>query len=172
MKQNTRFSYVKRNDKNSGGADSNKQCSSNVRGHLIRSEPNLIQLPKLENGMTYMWNMGLFAGWPKSECSRYIPEMQERPSHYISCFLTSVTTVYLSKCIIKKYLIFLQVIRFIQIFVNGDSMTNANAYQGFHDDKKIEEHFSRHYAAQCRDDRIVAFYYLILFLRNHIHILT
>jgi len=37
-------------------------------------------------------------------------------------------------------LIFLQVIRASQIFVNGGSMTNAKVYQRFHDDKKIEEH--------------------------------
>jgi len=36
-----------------------------------------------------------------------------------------------------KYLFFLQVIHF---FFNGGSMTNAKVYQGFHDDKKVEEH--------------------------------
>jgi len=39
-----------------------------------------------------------------------------------------------------KNLIFFQVIRFFQIFVNGVSMTNAKVYQGFHDDKKDNEH--------------------------------
>jgi len=29
---------------------------------------------------------------------------------------------------------------FFLIFVNGDSMTNAKVYQGFHDNKKVEEH--------------------------------
>jgi len=45
-------------------------------------------------------------------------------------------------CLITKYLIFLQVIRVFQILVIGCSMTMANAkvYQGFHDDKKVEEH--------------------------------
>jgi len=44
MKQNSIFSYVKRNNNNSGGADGNAQSSSNVRGmHLLRSRPNVIQ---------------------------------------------------------------------------------------------------------------------------------
>jgi len=55
-------------------------------------------------------------------------------------FLTSVITVYLLKCRITKDLIFLQVIRVFKIFVNGGSMTNAEVYQGFHDDKNVEEH--------------------------------
>jgi len=33
-----------------------------------------------------------------------------------------------------------QVIRVFLIFINGGSMTNANAYQGFPNDKKFEEH--------------------------------
>jgi len=41
-----------------------------------------------------------------------------------------------------KYLIFLQVIRVLKIFVNGRSMTNAKVYQGSLDDKKLEEHCS------------------------------
>jgi len=45
------------------------------------------------------------------------------------------------KCLAAKYLIFLRVIRFFSIFVNGCSMTNAKVYQGFHDDKKVEEHW-------------------------------
>jgi len=28
-------------------------------------------------------------------------------------------------------------------FVNGGSVTNAKIYQGFHDEKKVEEHWSR-----------------------------
>jgi len=47
------------------------------------------------------------------------------------------------KCLAAKYLIFLGVIRFFSIFVSGCSMTNAKVYQGFHDDKKVEEHWSR-----------------------------
>jgi len=47
----------------------------------------------------------------------------------ISCFLTSVITVYLLKRLATKYLIFLQVICCFLIFVNGGSMKNAKAYQ-------------------------------------------
>jgi len=39
-----------------------------------------------------------------------------------------------------KYLIFLQEINISLIFVNGVSITNAKVYQGFHNDKKVEEH--------------------------------
>jgi len=35
----------------------------------------------------------------------------------------------------------LQVIRVFKIFVNEGFMTNAKVYQGFHDDKKVEEHW-------------------------------
>ena len=42
---------------------------------------------------------------------KMVKEMQEQPSHRISCFLKSVITVYLLKCLITKYLIFLLVIR-------------------------------------------------------------
>jgi len=31
-------------------------------------------------------------------------------------------------------------IRVFKTFVNGDSMTNAKLYQGFHDDEKVEEY--------------------------------
>jgi len=39
-----------------------------------------------------------------------------------------------------KNLIFLQVIRVFFIFVNGCSMTDTKVYQGFQDNKKVEEH--------------------------------
>jgi len=46
------------------------------------------------------------------------------------------------KCLITKYLVFLHVIRVFLIFVNGSFMTNVKVYQGFHDDKKVEERWS------------------------------
>jgi len=49
-------------------------------------------------------------------------------------------TVYLLKYLITKYLIFLQVTRVFQIFVNGSSMTNAKVYQGLRDYKNDEEY--------------------------------
>jgi len=47
--------------------------------------------------------------------------------------------VFLLKCLTTKYLNFLQIIRVFRFF-NEDSMTNTKVYQGFHDDKKVEEH--------------------------------
>jgi len=44
------------------------------------------------------------------------------------------------KYLITKYLIFLQVLRVSLVLHNGGSMTNAKVCQGFHDDKKVEEH--------------------------------
>jgi len=41
-----------------------------------------------------------------------------------------------------KYPFFLKVIRVFLIFVNEGSMTNSEVYQGFHNDKKVEEHWS------------------------------
>ena len=93
MKQTNIFSYVKWNNNNSGGVDGSEQCSSKVKEAPRRSEPNVIQLGKLENGTTLTWDAVPFGGWPKSECSRYIQEMQEQTSHLISCILTSVITV-------------------------------------------------------------------------------
>jgi len=37
-------------------------------------------------------------------------------------------------------LIFLQAIHVFSIYVNRGSMANMKVYQGFHDDKKVEEH--------------------------------
>jgi len=57
--------------------------------------------------------------------------MQEQPSREMSCFSTSVINNFLFvEVSITKYLIFWQVIRVFQIFVNGVSMTNAKVYQG------------------------------------------
>ena len=41
-----------------------------------------------------------------------------------------------------KYLIFLQAIRVLKIFVKWGSMTNAKVYQRHLDDENIEEHCS------------------------------
>ena len=39
----------------------------------------------------------------------------------------------------NEIFVFLQVNCVFKIFVNGGSMINAEVYQGFHDDKKVEE---------------------------------
>jgi len=44
---------VKRNN-NSEGVDGNEQCSSNVKEAPNQSEPDVIQLPKLENRTTHI----------------------------------------------------------------------------------------------------------------------
>jgi len=78
MKQNSRFSYVKRNNNNSEGVDGNAQCSSNVNDAPDPKRTRCNSVAKFENGTTHL-RYGFFL--PNSECSRCIPEMQEQPSH-------------------------------------------------------------------------------------------
>jgi len=56
------------------------------RNLLLRSGPNVINLPKLKMGGHIFERRVLFAGWPNSECNSCIQEMQEQPSHYICSF--------------------------------------------------------------------------------------
>jgi len=69
--------------------------------------------------------------------------MQGQLSNSISCFLTFALTLLFVKVSRTKYLIFLQVTRVLLIFHSGGSMTNPKVYQGFHDDKMVEEHSSK-----------------------------
>ena len=65
MKQNSIFSCVKRNNNNSEGVEGNVQCSSSVKEapNPKRTKCNSIQFPKLENGMTHIFEIRvLFAG--------------------------------------------------------------------------------------------------------------
>jgi len=73
MKQNSIFSYVKRNKNNSEGVDGNEQCSSNVKEVPISKRTKWISIARVRKwGDTY-WRYRFFL--PNSECSRYIPEM-------------------------------------------------------------------------------------------------
>jgi len=59
MKQNSIFSCVKRNNNNSEGVDGNdEQYSSNVKEALPPKRRSGIQLPRLENGTTRIWDTG------------------------------------------------------------------------------------------------------------------
>jgi len=70
---------VKRNNNNSEGVDGNEQCSSNVKEapNPKRIECNSIARVSKWDDTYLRYEFYL----PKSECSRYIPEMQEQPSH-------------------------------------------------------------------------------------------
>jgi len=76
MKQNSIFSYVKRNTNNSEGVNGNEQCSSNVK-----EAPNPKRTKCNSTAKVRKWDdTYLIYGFfflPNSECSRYIPEMQE-----------------------------------------------------------------------------------------------
>jgi len=61
MKQNSIFSYVKRNNNNSEGVDGKMSSVVQMqKSHQIRSAPNVIQLPKLENRTTHICDMSSF----------------------------------------------------------------------------------------------------------------
>jgi len=52
MKQNSTFSYVKRNYNNSEGVDGNDQCSSNVKEAPNPKRAECNSIGKLKNGTT------------------------------------------------------------------------------------------------------------------------
>ena len=60
MKQNSTFSYVKRNYNNSEGVDGNDQCSSNVKEAPNPKRAECNSIAKLKNGTTRIWDMSSF----------------------------------------------------------------------------------------------------------------
>jgi len=78
MKQNSTFSYVKRNN-NSEGVDGNEQCSSNVKEAPNPNRTKCNSTAKVRKWDDTHLRYGFFLG--NFECSRCIPEMQEQPSH-------------------------------------------------------------------------------------------
>ena len=60
MKQNSVFSYVKRNSNNSEGVDGNEQCSSNVEEAPNLKQTKCDSIAKARNGMTRVWDTGSF----------------------------------------------------------------------------------------------------------------
>ena len=102
---------------NSEGVAGNEQCSSNVKEAPNPKRAKCNSTAKLRNWDDAHLRYGFCLG--NFECSRYIPGMQEQPSHSIFWFLSSVITVYLLKCLIKIYLIFLQVIRVFKFLLMG-----------------------------------------------------
>jgi len=92
---------MKRNNNNIEGVDGIEQCSSNGKEapNPKRTKCNSIAEVRKRNDAYLRYGFFL----PNSECSRYIPEIQEQPRHYVSCFLTSVITVYLLKCLIWRF---------------------------------------------------------------------
>ena len=60
MKQNSIFSYVKRNNNNSEGVDGNEQCSSNVKEAPDPKRTKCNAIAKFENGTTHISDGGSF----------------------------------------------------------------------------------------------------------------
>ena len=132
MKQNSMFSYVKRNNNNSEGVDGYQQCSSNA---IEAPEPKRTKCNSVakvrkwdDTYLTYgsfLWN---------SECSRYVPEMQEQHQSIESLNFLLFTFCY--NCLFvdvsnnKMFDFLTSNSCFFYIFVNEGSMTNAKVYQG------------------------------------------
>jgi len=97
--------------------DGNEQCSSNVKEVPNPKRTRCNSTAKVrkwdDTHLRYEFFLRNF------ECSRYVLEMQKQPSHYICWFLTSVIAVWLLKYLIKKYLIFLQVIHVFKYLLMG-----------------------------------------------------
>jgi len=74
--------------------DGNEQCSLNVKNVLNPKRTKCNSIAKVEMGRHIHLRYGFFLS--NSECSRYIPEMQEQSSHEISFYLTSVMIVEVS----------------------------------------------------------------------------
>jgi len=79
MKQNSIFSYVKRNNNNSEGVDSNEQCSSNVKEAPSPKRTKFNSTAKLENGTAHIWDTGSFC--EVVNVGGHIPATQEQLSH-------------------------------------------------------------------------------------------
>jgi len=95
--------------------DGNEQCSSNVNDASNPQRTKCTSTAK-ENGTTHISDTGSF------------------------CEILNVADTF-QKCKnnrVIKFFCFL-----ITVYVKGGSMTNAKVYQGFHDDKKVEEHWCR-----------------------------
>ena len=84
MKQNSIFSYVTRNNNNSEGVDGNEQCSLNVKETSDPQRTKCTSTVKVRKWDDTYLRYGFFLR--NFECSSYVPEMQEQPSPYISCF--------------------------------------------------------------------------------------
>jgi len=126
MKQNSIFSYVKRNSNNSECVDGNEQCCSSI---TEASDPqrtectSTAEVRKWDD--THLGN-GFFLR--NFECSRYVPEMQEQPNHYISYFFNVCNNCLFVEVSNNETFDFLTSNSCFQIFVNGGSMTNAKVY--------------------------------------------
>jgi len=87
MKQNNIFSDVKRNN-NSEGVDGNEQCSSNVKEVPNPKRTRCNSTAKVRKWDDTHLRYGFFLR--NFESSRYIPEMQEQLTFFISLLYRKV----------------------------------------------------------------------------------
>jgi len=79
MKQNSIFSYVKRNNNNSEGVEGNELCSSNVKEASNPQRTKCTSTAIVRKWDDTHLRYGFFLR--NFECNRYIPEMHEQLSH-------------------------------------------------------------------------------------------
>jgi len=111
MKQNSIFSYVKRNICSSEGVDGNERCSSNAKEAPPPKRTKFNSIDKVRK-----WDnvFEIRVHLPNDQILKVAATFKKckynRVVKYLA-FLSSVITAYLLKSLITKYLIFLQVIR-------------------------------------------------------------
>ena len=104
----------------------NKQCSSSIKEAANPQRTECTSTVKVRKWDDTHLGYGFFLG--NIECSRYIPEMEEQPSRYISCFFNFCNNCLFVEVSNNEIFDFLTSSSCFQIFVNGGSMTNAKAY--------------------------------------------
>ena len=137
MKQNGIFFYVKRNNNSSEGVNSYQQCSSNVKEAPKPKRTKCNSIAKARKWDHTYLRYGSFLR--NSECSRYVPEMQEQDQSIES--LNFLLFTFCNNCLSVE-VSNNEIFDFLTSKSCEGSMTNAKVHQGFHDDKKVEEHCS------------------------------
>jgi len=116
MKQNSIFSYVKRNNSSSEGVHGNEQCSSNAKEAPNPKRTECKSIAKVRKWDHTCLRYGIYL--PNSECT-VADTFQKCKNNRDIKFLASVITVYLLKCLITKKLIFLQGIGVFKFLLMG-----------------------------------------------------
>jgi len=143
MKQNSIFSYVKRNNNNSEGMDGNEQCSSNVKEAPNPKWSQCNSIAKVRKWDDTYFRYRFFLPDDQILNVQQLHSKNARTAKSLNFLVLNIC----NNCLFVE-------VSYNEIFdfllsssfkknVNEDSMTNVKVYQGFHDDKKVEECCSR-----------------------------
>jgi len=135
MKQNSIFSYVKRNNNNSEGVDGNECCSLNVKD---APPPRRTKCDSIAKVRKWDGTYGFFL--PDDQILNVAATFNKRKNNRVSKYflLFNFCNNYLFVKVSNN-----EIFTFLRVFkkiVNGGSMTNAEVCQGFYDDKNVDEH--------------------------------